>query len=183
TSRPDDNRVDIVAFLSIAIEIKTVGTLVCKLADLYKPVSPIDTVRLFIQKFQRLMLFIRRLRKITDIDFSFNVPDLLNDFEGIPNELLGEWSSSLDDLIVACTKTGCKTLHVSGGRFPWAWLKGNESVSRGLIRRLTNSFEPTTVVSKSSESPSLTNLPTFLSSRQGNYPLWILLPQILSVIW
>ncbi|TFK67066.1 hypothetical protein BDN72DRAFT_961286 [Pluteus cervinus] len=159
THRADDSRVNIVAFLSIAFEIKTVGKLVCELADLYKPVSPIDTVKLFIQKFQRLTLFIRRLRKITDIEFSFNIPELLDEFGGIPNELLGEWTSSLDDLIGACTKTGCKTLHVSGGRFPRSWLEiGNASqpVFRRLVRRLTNSFWPTTLVAKSSESTAMT---------------------------
>ncbi|TFK61266.1 hypothetical protein BDN72DRAFT_965281 [Pluteus cervinus] len=154
----DDTKPNLFAFLSIAFEIQTVGQLVCKLTDIYKPESPIDTVKLFIQKVQRLTLFIRRLQKITDIDFSFNVPDLLDEFWGIPKELLGEWSSSLDDLIVA-SKTRCKTLRVSGGRFPRSWLEiGNQSqpASRSLVRRLTDSLRPTTLVGEPSESTAIT---------------------------
>ncbi|TFK67081.1 hypothetical protein BDN72DRAFT_843513 [Pluteus cervinus] len=160
THRADDTKANLFAFISIEFEIKTVGKLVCKLVDVYKPVSPIHTVKLFIRKFQRLTLFIRRLQQITDIDLNFHIPDLLDELEGISNEPFGDWSSSLDDLIVACTKKGCKTLHVSGGRFPRSWLEiGNQSqpASRSLVRRLTDSFWPTTM-SKPLESTATTVL-------------------------
>ncbi|TFK66935.1 hypothetical protein BDN72DRAFT_126044, partial [Pluteus cervinus] len=118
---------DFLGVLSIGFDVTSVDKLTCHVVPWFASVTKTLHSRLVV--YQRLILLIRRLERVSRISFHFDQRNLL-DFGEWDDDTYQGWVIGFNELLNVCIEKGCKDLRI----YDWTYPLGTRSVNfRDLV--------------------------------------------------